>query len=419
MSGGSELVLLTSAYPFGNAAETFLETEIEVLAERFRRVYVLPSHREPRARPLPANVELVEMDWFYTPSRRARQRALVSPEATSVFLATVRSGASLGSYLRASRFYLDNLARNVRKYRLLSGFVRDRGLADAIFYDYWFENSTLALALLRESGTIRTAVSRIHGFDLYDERWSVGTVPFREVKARALDAIFSVSEFGREYLGKRIPKLQEKVSVQRLGVSDPGHACPAPTSATPLVVTCARLEAQKCVHLVPEVLARLRRPVRWVHFGDGPERSRVAEEASRLLNGEGQTVKWELRGQVDNREVLDFYEGNHVDALLSLSASEGLPVSMMEAQSYGVPVVARGVGAVPEIVNEKTGVLLSPDATPPEVAAALQKALEPGRLAVTAVRAFFQQRFDATANYNSFVDALLALHEGMVPAGRP
>lgn len=409
MSAGSDLVLLTSAYPFGNASETFLETEIEVLAERFRRVYLLPSHRVPRVRPLPPGVELVEMGWLGNQSRWQRLRALASPAAASVFVSALWSGANRSSYLRAPRFYLNNLAGNALKYRMLSRFVRERSLADAVFYDYWFENSTLALALLRRSGAIRTAVARTHRFDLYDECWGTGTVPFREVKARTLDAIFAVSESGEDYLRRRIPEQEEKVSVQRLGVRDPGHACPGRTDPTPLVVTCARLESQKRVHLVPEALAALGRPVRWVHFGDGPERKRVEEAASRLLGDGGSEVKWELRGQVDNSDVLDFYEAHHVDVLLSLSSSEGLPVSMMEAQSYGIPIVARGVGGVSEIVNERTGVLLPPEATPPEVAVALGKALESGAFAAEAVRAFFQQRFDAKTNYNRFVDTLLAL----------
>ena len=412
MRAGSDLVLLTSAYPFGKVSETFLETEIEVLAERFHCVYVLPSHRESRVRPLPPGVELVEMDWLVNPSRRARLCAMASPEVLSALSSALRSGGNPGSFLPAPRFYLDNLARNVIKYRMLNHFVRERDLADAVFYDYWFENSTLALALLRRCGSIRTAVSRAHGFDLYDECWDTGAVPFREVKAQALDAIFAVSEFGGEYLRERIPKQRGKVGVQRLGVRDPGHASPARVDATPLVLTCARLQPQKCVHLVPEALERLDRPVRWIHFGDGPDGKRVEEEASRLLGRVKSKVRWELRGQVDNRDVLDFYEANHVDVLLSLSSSEGLPVSMMEAQSYGIPIVARGVGGVPEIVNEETGVLLSPEATPAEAAAALRKALEPGRFAAEAVRAFFQQRFDAKTNYNRLVDTLLALQCG-------
>jgi glycosyltransferase involved in cell wall biosynthesis len=412
VSAGSDLVLLTSSYPFGNASETFLETEIEVLAERFRRVYVLPSHRVPRVRPLSPGVELVEMGWLGGQSRWQRLRALASPEAASVFVSALWSGANRGPYLRAPRFYLNNLAGNVVKYRMLVRFVRERGLADAVFYDYWFENSTLALALLRRSGAIRTAVARTHRFDLYDECWETGTVPFREAKARALDAIFAVSESGEDYLRRRIPEQREKVSVQRLGVRDPGHPCPGRTDVTPLVVTCARLESQKRVHLIPEALAALGRPVRWVHFGGGPERKRVEEAASRLLSGGGSEVKWELRGQVDNSDVLDFYEAHHVDVLLSLSSSEGLPVSMMEAQSYGIPIVANDVGGVSEIVDERTGVLLPPEATSLEVAAVLRKALEPGGFAAESVRAFFQQRFDAKTNYNRFVDTLLALQSG-------
>ena len=123
-------------------------------------------------------------------------------------------------------------------------------------------------------------------------------------------------------------------------------------------------------------------------------------------------MSWELVGHVDNREVLSFYEQHHVDALLSLSLSEGLPVSMMEAQSYGIPVVACAVQGVPEIVNEDTGILVNPEASRTEVAAGLRAALEPGRFEGGRVRQLFQARFDANTNYNMFADTLIALHEG-------
>ncbi len=166
------------------------------------------------------------------------------------------------------------------------------------------------------------------------------------------------------------------------------------------------------MHLVPEVLARLDRPVRWVHLGDGPERPRV-EEAAAQLDG---SVTWTLAGQLPNREVRGFYERNHVDALLSLSLSEGVPVSMMEAQSYGIPIVACGVHGIPEIVNENTGVLLPPEATPGEIALGLRTALEAGAFDAAAVRAFFQSHFEASTNYNAFADALIELHERRAPA---
>lgn len=405
MSAQHDLVLLTSAYPFGNQRETFLETEIEILAQRFARIFVLPSLRARGTRPLPANAELVEMDWLEEPSSRAKLRALASREAAAVLRDTRRAGSSLRPHRRVSRMYLDILGRNVLKYRSLLRFVRERDLREATFYDYWFENSTLALALLRRSGLVTLAISRAHSFDLYDERWYGRPVPFRDVKGGSLDAVFAISAGGAAYLEERVPSLRGKVQLQRLGVRDPERIATKAGPDKPTVVTCSSLSPIKRVHLVPEVLEHLHRPVHWVHLGDGPERTRVEDAARRL----GRETTWELLGHLDNQAVLDYYAGHSVDVLLSVSSLEGIPVAMMEAQSFGIPIVGCDVGAVGEIIDEATGILLRADAGPSEMAEGLRAALESGRFDPSAVRESFRARFEATGNYNRFADALITL----------
>jgi len=406
------LVLLTAAYPFGNKSETFLESEIEVLARRFRRILVLPSHRESGARPLPDNVELVEMGWLDQPSRATKLRALASREAARVVAETLAS-ADAGPHLRHPRGFLDILARNVLKLMELSALIEDRpGLRDAIFYDYWFENSTVALALARRVGLVRAAACRAHGFDLYDDRWEGGVVPFRAFKLGGLDLVAPVSEFGTEYLSERAPaSAKDRIRTFRLGVRLQPDLDP-PRSDPPLVVSVGSMLPFKRVALVPEVLACVGRPLRWVHLGDGPERAGVEKAVRRLPD----CVRWELRGHVDNADVLRFYRENGVAAMMSLSTSEGLPVSMMEALSFGVPVVATGVHGVPEAVTEVTGILLRPDAGVGEMAAALCRALEPERFDRRRIRAFFRERFEAGANYDRFADALIALREDQATA---
>jgi glycosyltransferase involved in cell wall biosynthesis len=406
MKSGGDLVLLTAAFPFGNKSETFLEPEIEILARRFARILILPSRREAGVRPLPYNVSLIEMDWLRTASRAAKRRALLSPEAGRVLLTTFRSGGNWRPYAQALRTYADVLARNIMKFRSLLRLTYERRLERAVFYDYWFENSTLALALLRRSGAISAAVCRAHGFDVYDERWGGRRVPFREFKAAGLDVVFAVSSFAAHYLCEKTPALQGKLRVSRLGVREQ-PVVKAKCGSVPLVVSCGSLLPQKRVHLIPEVLARVGRPVRWVHLGDGPERAAVEAAASRLP----EPIGWELRGHLNNRDVLRFYQDNDVAALVSLSISEGLPVSMMEAQSFGIPIVAVGVHGVPEIVNQTTGILLSPDSTTHGVASALALALQPGRFDRAGIRAFFRQHYEADTNYNSFADALVALQK--------
>jgi hypothetical protein len=78
--------------------------------------------------------------------------------------------------------------------------------------------------------------------------------------------------------------------------------------------------------------------------------------------------------------------------------------------------VAVGVHGVPEIVNETTGVLLALDAGPEEAAAGLAAAMEPGRFNRARIREFFGKHYDASANYNSFADALIALRKDQAAA---
>ncbi|NCO54621.1 MAG: glycosyltransferase, partial [Bacteroidetes bacterium] len=47
-----------------------------------------------------------------------------------------------------------------------------------------------------------------------------------------------------------------------------------------------------------------------------------------------------------------------VDLFINVSESEGIPVSIMEALSAGIPVIATNVGGTNEIVNNDVGFLI-------------------------------------------------------------
>jgi glycosyltransferase involved in cell wall biosynthesis len=398
-----DLVILTAGYPFDHY-EPYLDLEVEVLAERFRHVHVLPSETGTRKRPVPANVSVTELNWLGQWSREEKLRALASPEALSVLFETIRYPANWRRYWPNRRFYLDILAMNVLRSGVLRRFIEQTGLQEPVFYDYWFENNTVALAILRRAGVTPTAGCRAHNFDIYDERWERGPVPFREFKAKELDAIFAVSEHGARYLRVRVPASSAKIEVFRLGV-EPQRTDGGPPPKIPLIVSCAWLEPRKRVALIPEVLARVGVPLHWIHFGGGDEWASVEAAAATLP----ETVSWELRGSVDHDEILAFYHENHVGLFLSLSVSEGIPVSMMEAQSFGIPIAATAVNGVPEIVTERTGVGLDRDASLDEIAQAVRASLQPDRFDRHEVASFFEDRFDARKNYGALADRLIAL----------
>ncbi len=121
---------------------------------------------------------------------------------------------------------------------------------------------------------------------------------------------------------------------------------------TPLLLTVARLHAQKGIPFLLGAIARLPR-VRLAIAGDGPDRAALESEAARL-------------GVADR--VLMLGEREDVPALLAAcdlfvlpSLFEGLPVSVLEAMASARPVIATDVGGTAEVVSHgETGLLVPP-----------------------------------------------------------
>jgi glycosyltransferase involved in cell wall biosynthesis len=127
-----------------------------------------------------------------------------------------------------------------------------------------------------------------------------------------------------------------------------------------MVLFLGRLEQAKGVFDLLEAMASLRAAVpdvRLVCAGEG-DRAGVARYAERL--GIADAVKFTgAVGPSGKRALLE-----SAAALALPSYAEGLPVSLLEAMSAGVPVVASPVGGIPEVVVDGvTGFLAAPGDT--------------------------------------------------------
>ena len=109
-----------------------------------------------------------------------------------------------------------------------------------------------------------------------------------------------------------------------------------------------------------------------------------------------------------------FYRNNPVDLFANVSESEGTPVSIMEAISCGMPVLATAVGGNPEIVSEQNGKLLSPNPTPDEIAASIFSILDNPDLAAekrTGSRRVWHEKYNADSNFQAFADRLKLIRQ--------
>ena len=113
---------------------------------------------------------------------------------------------------------------------------------------------------------------------------------------------------------------------------------------------------------------------------------------------------------------MHFYETNHVDLFINVSSSEGIPVSIMEALSFGIPVIATNVGGVPEIIQDsKNGILLDVNCSAGEIADAIIKYINLDKPSITQLsqnaRSFWIKNYSADTNYNIFYSILLGKND--------
>lgn len=401
------LYLFTTEFPYGNSKEIFLETEIQYLAKSFKEVHIVPLVKKDFKRLMPDNI-IVE-NWFADENvtLRSKINALIkNPLLTTQLLFSELTSKGLPAIFRGKKELLNYLAYEIiRSNVLVREFKNFVAPDNIILYSYWLCELPAAIIFANKKTINTVCVSRAHGFDIYDDKWIAG-VPFRNWKIKNLSKIYVVSQFGIDYLKKRIPeKLHRKLALSQLGVEKHKHQPTALAKSIKTIVSCSRIVALKRLDLTIALLKELNENIEWVHFGDGIDRSLI-EQAALMLPP---NIQVRFAGHVDNNRLMEYFSKNHVDLFISTSESEGLPVSMMEAQSFGIPIISYPVGGVPEIVVEgKTGFFFQEKLSMDENAKVLQHAL-----LHTFDRAkiidFFTLNFNAENNYKAFISDILSI----------
>lgn len=278
-----------------------------------------------------------------------------------------------------------------------------------VLYFYWGNNLAWIIPYLRRKFPHKKLkiVIRLHGSDLY-EHLTGNYSPVRQQVFSSADLIATVSESGKNYLAQKYPEFAHKIIFSRLGIFDNGLN---PFSKTDEfhIVSVSNMIPLKRIHLIFEALQQTNSRIVWHHFGKGPL------EASLKAQAETKRENLDIRfhGFVTNEALMDFYKKQSVDLFLNVSSSEGLPFSIMEALSFGIPVIATDVGGTAELVSEQTGELIEADFDTQYLASSIENILNldtesTARLRKNA-REMFEQKVSAKVNYQQFYDQLKQL----------
>lgn len=401
------LLLLTHAFPY-DAGEDFLSVELEQTSG-FDRVIVCPCSLEKnsaRAKSLPPEVTCAPL--HREPLGRAAYLLLLfRPCVLGEIFRLLFTGRFQTARVHELLYFMKNATEI---YHGLKQTVSAGQEDSIVIYSYWLYDAAAAgvmlAADLRKKGAAVRQISRAHGFDIHSERSKHGYLPMRTWLFRHIDRIFPCSDDGAAVLKKEAGKEAGKITRSYLGTYSHGVGKP---ERMPLhIVSCSYIVPVKRLNLIAEALQQADFSVMWTHIGSGPLRQELLAAAEKLPPN----VTVEFAGQKKNDDVLEYYKNTPISVFVNVSSSEGIPVTIMEACSFGIPVIATDVGGTHEIVADgRNGFLLPKDFEPQQLLSLLRRICEMDeedyRKLCSGARAAWEQNFNASENYRRFYSELI------------
>ncbi len=274
-----------------------------------------------------------------------------------------------------------------------------------VIYSYWLSRGAFAASYINDKRIIKK-ISRAHRYDLYEDKNPVRFLPFRTHIKTELDKIFFISEDGRSYFKTNYGGDDTRYTVNYLGTQNKhNYRKEIKEKSYITVVSCSNIVDVKRLDLIIQALKELDISYKWYHIGDGVLMQEIQDLAQRSLS----KTSYTFLGKVDNKDILKTYMDIDADFLINLSDSEGVPVSIMEAMSIGLPVIVRNVGGCSEIVNEDCGLLLENGYQDEQIRNFIgirfndiQRYIELSENAY----GYWKSKFDANHNYTEFAELL-------------
>lgn len=210
-------------------------------------------------------------------------------------------------------------------------------------------------------------------------RWDIREDNVLRTKCNEAVFVRTISEHGRGMVERiiREPSLMGKVRTIHMGVVVPPPGETEVRASAVFSFLCPAnmvlVKGHEYLLRACRILADEGRRFRCLLAGEGPLQAELRGRAKEL--GVNNCV--EFLGQVPHEMLLDFYRRREVSAVVLPSIvtesgeHEGIPVSLMEAMAYGIPVVSTATGGIPELIGDGCGIMI-PERAPLEIAGALR-----------------------------------------------
>ncbi len=196
--------------------------------------------------------------------------------------------------------------------------------------------------------------------------WDIRENNMLEEKVRSAKFVRCISRHGERELANILGNLDEnKTRVIHMGVTVPDTIAESKISSGLFTMAVPAMLVEKkgheyLVEACSNLLTKGVRDFRCIFYGEGPLRTKLAN----LIKKRGGGSFVEMPGDIAHEKLMEMFKNRNIDLVVLPSivtpsgAQEGIPVALMEAMAYGVPVISTNTAGIPELLSAGAGILV-------------------------------------------------------------
>jgi len=280
----------------------------------------------------------------------------------------------------------------------------------------WFTSEACAIARIKDKhpGVKGISMAHAHEVESFDNKF---TFFGKKYSQRRLDKVCFISKAKMDVY-KREVCIERNIDTSNLVVAYWGSEFvyfpikeQTEGASKRVIVSCSTVQDLKRVNMIAEAVSLIGRDdLEWYHFGDGPLMNDLKERISKYDTRVRKRIH--LLGRRDNLEVKEFYASHNVDLFINVSTTEGLPISVMEAMSYSIPVLVTDVGGEREIVDHgENGYIVPVDISSTDLAKCIESHLDKEASCLykmrDSARRKWEKKFNLERNIEFYIKELL------------
>jgi len=364
----TKIAYITAQVPYGQG-ETFIIDEMLAIKKAGINLLIIP--RTPMKKVFHREAQSLLSDTIWLPLLNFKIififliSLIVKPYLLKILISIIWAS-------RNFRILFKNLAV-MPKSVFIANFLQTKGIIH--IHAHWGSTTATMAYIVSRLSRIPWSVT-LH-------RWDIKENNMLKEKIKWVKFVRCISEDGKTELSKIIGAgFEDKIKVIHMGVKIPSNVgeiyeskknFKIITPANLLPVKGHKYLIEACSILIKKNIKNFK----CFFYGEGLARKELEE----LIKRKSLNKYIKIPGLIPNERLIQMYKNNEVDIVILPSINtkngehEGIPVSLMEAMAYSIPVISTNTGGIPELLSNGAGIMIE-ERNPKQLATAILKLIE-------------------------------------------